>query len=82
MAFENVGMVELLEGFDLAIQHTFFRLALDGSDVDHLYCYFFPGLVVHATVDDGAEASPDDVLESVGVVLNFFTKVVVAVLRI
>lgn len=75
-------MVELLESFNLAIKHALFRLALDGSDVDHLYRYFFPSLVIHASVDDRTEPFADDVLESVGVVLNFFTKVVVAVLRI
>lgn len=75
-------MIELLKSFNLAIQHALFWLTLDGTDVDHLYCYFFSCPVIHTTVDYRTETSPYDVFESIGVVLDFFTQIVVAVLRI
>jgi hypothetical protein len=82
VAFEDVGMVEFLECINLAIEHALFRLALDGSDVNHFYCHFFLGLVIRATVDDRAEPSSNDVLEAIGVVLDFFPEVVASVLWI
>lgn len=65
VALEDVGMVQFFQGLDLAIQHLLLRLALDGTGIYHLDRHLFLGLVVGAAVDHGAEASPDDVLESV-----------------
>lgn len=72
-------MVEFLECLDLALEHLLLGLALDGADVDDLDGYFLLGLVVGAAIDHRAEAAADDVLEAVGVVLDFLAHVVAGV---
>jgi hypothetical protein len=75
-------MIQFLQSLYLAVQHLFFRLTLDSSDVDDFDCYFLLGFVVGASVDDGTETSADDVFEAVGVVLYLFSKIVVGVERV
>lgn len=79
VAFEDVWMIQFLQGLDLTLQHLLLWFSLDGPDVYYLDCYLFLGFVVGSTVDYRAKASAYDVLESIGVVLYLFTELVVAV---
>jgi hypothetical protein len=79
VALEDVGVVQLLQRLDFALQHALLGLALDGPDVDDLHRHSLLGLVVGAAVDHRAEAAPDHVLEAVGVVLYLLAQIVARV---
>lgn len=79
MTFEYIRVVQLFESFYFTLKHAFFRFSLYSSDIDDFDCYFFFGFIVGSFVDNRAEASSDDVLKSIGVVLYFFPKIVVSV---
>lgn len=72
MAFKNIDMVKLFESVDLTLKHTFLRFSLNSSDVNHFNSYFLFSFVVSSAIDHRAETSANNVLESVGIVLNFF----------
>lgn len=61
VAFEYVRMRQFLQRIDLALKHSFLGLALDGTDVDHLYGHLLFRLVICSAVNYRAETAADDV---------------------
>jgi hypothetical protein len=54
-------MRQFLQRIDLALKHSFLGLALDGTDVDHLYGHLLFRLVICSAVNYLAETAADDV---------------------
>lgn len=72
-------MIKFFKGIDFALEHFFLWFSLDGLDVDDfdgdgLFSFF-----VDAPVDYGTEAFADDVFEAVGVVFDFFSKIIIGI---
>ncbi len=61
VAFEYVRMRQFLQRIDLALKHSFLGLALDGTDVDHLYGHLLFRLIVGPAINYWAETAADDV---------------------
>ena len=51
VALEHVGVVQLLQGLDLPLQHALLGFALDRPDIDDLDSDSLASFVVTATVD-------------------------------
>lgn len=79
MAFEDVGVVEFFEGIDFALEHFFLWFALYGLDIDDFDGDGFFGFFVDASVDNRTEAFTDDVFKAVGVVFDFFSKIIIGI---
>lgn len=72
-------MVKFFECIDLTFEHLFFWLSLDGFDVDNfngdrLFIFF-----IDASVNNGAEAFADDVFQTIGIVFDFFSEVIIGI---
>lgn len=65
MAFEQVGVVQLLQRVYLALQHFLLRFALNRPDVYHFDCHLLLCFIVGAAIDHRTEASADDVFKAV-----------------
>jgi hypothetical protein len=72
-------MVELFQCINLALKHFFLWFSLDGLDVDDFDGDGLLVFLVNAPVDDRAEAFTDDVFETVGVVLDFFSEIIIGI---
>lgn len=79
VAFKDVGMVEFFECIDFAFEHFFLWFALYGLDIDDFDGDGLLIFLIDASVDDGAEAFADDVSETVWVVFNFFSEIIIGI---
>ena len=79
MAFKNVGMVEFFEGINLAFEHLFLWFALNGLDINDFDGDWLLIFLVDAPVDDGAVTFADDVFETVRVVFDFFSEIIIGI---
>ena len=79
MALENVWMIKFFKGINLALKHFFLRLALDTLDVNDFDCNgLFIGLV-DTSVDDRTKTFTNDVFETVGVIFDFFSEIIIGI---
>lgn len=72
VALQDVIMVHFLQSVYFVIQHFFFGLSLDGSNIDDLDCDYFFAFLINAPIHHAAKTAPDHVLESVRVVFDSF----------
>lgn len=79
VALENVGMIKFFEGVDFAFEHFLFGFSLYAFDIDDFDGDRFFGFFIDAPVDDRTETFPNDILETVGVVLYFFSKIIIGI---
>ena len=79
VAFKNVGMVEFFKGINLALEHLFLRFALDGLDINDFDGDGLLIFLVDAPVDDRAVTFTDDVFETVRVVFDFFSEIIIGI---
>lgn len=70
--------LELLQHLDLAVQQDPVDVVLEHLEIDDLHCHWVAGVVVAALVDMAGVALADDVVEAVGVVLDFLAGVTCA----
>jgi len=72
-------MVKFFEGINLTFKHLFFWLSLDGFDVDDFNGDWLFIFFIDAPVNNGAEAFADDVFQTIRIVFDFFSKVIIGI---
>ena len=81
VTFKDVVVIEFFQCIDFSFEHTFFGFSLDRSDVNDFDGDFLFRLIVRAFVDNWAVTSSYNILQTIGIVLYFFSEVVVTIER-
>ena len=75
---DMVHGLELLEHLDLTVQEDPVNVVLEHFEIDDLDCHWLAGVIIAALVDMAGVALANDVVEAVGVVLDFLAGVTCA----
>ena len=77
-ALHNILMIEFFESIDFPLKHLLFGSIANGSEIDNFDGDLFSGSFIDASKDGGSEAFAYEIVEAIGIILDFFANLIVA----
>ena len=71
-------MIEFFESIDFPLKHLLFGSIANGSEIDNFDGDLFSGSFIDASKDGGSEAFAYEIVEAIGIILDFFANLIVA----